>query len=292
MSRLIYLFILKPLSLLPLEKLYYLSNFIFFLIYYLFGYRKKVVLDNLRRSFPEKDENEIHQLAKKFYVHLADLVVESIKLFSISKEEIISRYKFINPELLDRYYDQKKSLIIAGSHYNNWEMAAVGLNTQMKHQAAGIYTPMTNPYFERIFRKSRGKYGIVLVRKNEVKEFFNTYRDQLTATVFAVDQSPSLHTKRVYWTNFLNQDTPVMFGTEKYAKSLNFPVLFVSVTKVRRGFYEVFFEVLVEDPKSCKHGEITELHTRYLEKIINKNPEYWLWTHKRWKRKRSDFQPD
>ena len=231
-------------------------------------------------------------MAKKFYVHLADLVVESIKLFSISKEEIISRYKFINPELLDRYYDQKKSLIIAGSHYNNWEMAAVGLNTQMKHQAAGIYTPMTNPYFERIFRKSRGKYGIVLVRKNEVKEFFNTYRDQLTATVFAVDQSPSLHTKRVYWTNFLNQDTPVMFGTEKYAKSLNFPVLFVSVTKVRRGFYEVFFEVLVEDPKSCKHGEITELHTRYLEKIINKNPEYWLWTHKRWKRKRSDFQPD
>jgi Kdo2-lipid IVA lauroyltransferase/acyltransferase len=292
MSRLIYIFILKPLSLLPLEKLYYLSNFIFFLIYYLFGYRKKVVMDNLRRSFPEKDENEIHQLAKKFYVHLADLVVESIKLFSISKEEIISRYKFINPELLDRYYDQKKSLIIAGSHYNNWEMAAVGLNTQMKHQAAGIYTPMTNPYFERIFRKSRGKYGIVLVRKNEVKEFFNAYRDQLTATVFAVDQSPSLHTKRVYWTNFLNQDTPVMFGTEKYAKSLNFPVLFVSVTKVRRGFYEVFFEVLVEDPKSCKYGEITELHTRYLEKIINKNPEYWLWTHKRWKRKRSDFQPD
>jgi KDO2-lipid IV(A) lauroyltransferase len=290
-SRLVYFLILKPLSLLPLEILYYLSDFIFFLVYYLFGYRKKVVFDNMRNSFPEKSENEIRILAKKFYKHLADLIVESTRLFSISEEEIISRYKFKNPELLDDYYDKGKSVLIAGGHYNNWEMAAVGTNPQMKHQAAGIYTPMTNPFFEKVFRKTRGKYGIVLVRKHEVKAFFSEYKDRLTATIFGADQSPSRGTKRVYWTTFLNQDTPVMFGTEKYAKEYNYPVIFIDVRKVRRGYYELFFKTIVENPSSCAYGEITELHTRYLEKIIIEKPEYWLWTHKRWKRKRSDFEP-
>ncbi len=238
MGRIVYLLILKPLSWFPLEMLYYLSNFIYFLVYHVVGYRKKVVLENLHNSFPEKNEDEINKICNHFYQHLTDLIVESIKLFSISKDEIIKRYKFTNPEVLDNYYDDGKSVLIVGGHYNNWEMAAVGTNPQMKHQAAGIYTPMTNAYFEKVFRKSRGKYGILLIKKDEVKEYFAEYKDQLTATIFGADQSPSLHSKKVYWTNFLNQETAVMFGTEKFAKEFNYPVVFVQVNKIKRGYYE------------------------------------------------------
>jgi KDO2-lipid IV(A) lauroyltransferase len=254
------------------------------------GYRKKVVKTNLRNSFPEKNNEEIMSLSNQFFRHLADLLVESIKLFSISKDEIIRRYKFTNPELLDKFYNAGKSILVTGGHYNNWEMAAVGTNPQIKHQAAGIYTPMTNLYFEKVFRRSRGKYGILLIRKHEVKEYFVENKDQLTATIFGTDQSPSLHTKKVYWTKFLNQDTAVMFGAEKYAKEYNYPVVFVRVNKVKRGYYELNFETIAEDPSTFEYGKITELHTKCLERIIREKPEYWLWTHKRWKRKRSDYE--
>ena len=291
-SWIIYYFIIKPLSLLPLRILYLCSDLLYYIIYYLIGYRKKVVFTNLTRSFPDKSKQEIKTIAREFYHHLCDLIVESVRLFSMSKNELLARCKVANPELLDSFYDQGRSVIIVAGHYDNWEMFAHSCNLLMKHQAVGIYTPLSNPFFEKKFSASRNRFQVVLLPKANVKEYFASQQDQLKAVVFGTDQSPSLASKRVYWTNFLNQDTAVMYGSEKYAREYNYPVIFARVTRVRRGYFKIAFEILEENPATSGYGSITEGHTRLLEQQIIEKPEYWLWTHKRWKRKRSDYPPE
>jgi KDO2-lipid IV(A) lauroyltransferase len=292
MSQFAYYFIILPLSWLPYWVLYRISDILYYLIYYLIGFRKKVVYQNLTNSFPDKSSAEIKQIAKNFYRHFCDLIVESVKLFSISKEEIVRRSKFKNPELLDHYYDQGKSIIIVAGHYGNWENFAKNCDLQMKHQAVGIYQPLTNTFMEKKFSASRSLYGVVLLPKRQVKQYFVENKDKLNCIIFGADQSPSGKTKRVHWMNFLNQDTAVMFGTEKYAKEYNYPVIFAGINKIKRGFHEIWFELLEENPRDTAHAEITEKHTRMLEKEILAKPEHYLWTHKRWKRKRGDFAED
>jgi KDO2-lipid IV(A) lauroyltransferase len=287
----IYYLLIKPLSLLPLHILYLFSDLLYYILHYLIGYRKKVVYMNLTRSFPDKNRKEIKTIAKKFYRHLCDLIVESVRLFSMPENELRARCKFVNPELLDSFYDQGRSIIIVAGHYDNWEMFAHCCNLQMKHQAVGIYTPLTNPYFERKFSASRSRFQVELLPKPKVKEYFAGHQDQVIAVIFGTDQSPSLASKRVYWTNFLNQDTAVMYGSEKYAREYNYPVIFARVIRVQRGYFKIAFEMLEENPAVSPYGSITERHTRLLERQIIDKPEYWLWTHKRWKRKRSDYPP-
>lgn len=288
-SAIVYYLIITPLSLLPFWVLYHLSDSLYYVIFYLIRFRKNVVLGNLTNSFPDKNQAEIKQIAKKFYRHFCDLIMESVKLFTISKEELLARSKHANPEMLNKFYEQGKSIIIVAGHYNNWEMWAQSCNLQMKHQAVGIYTPLSNRFFNKKFAESRGRYDVVLLPKDDVKSFFRDKKDLIKAVVFGTDQSPSPHTKKVYWLNFMNQDTAVMFGSEKYAKEYNYPVIFAAIDKVKRGFYTITFELLEDNPTSSDYGEITERHTRRLEQQILQRPEYYLWTHRRWKRKRSDY---
>jgi KDO2-lipid IV(A) lauroyltransferase len=288
-SALVYYLFIKPLSLLPFWILHRISDGLYYLLYYLFGFRKKVVYTNLRNSFPEKSESEIKEIASKFYRHFCDLIIESVKLFSISKADVIERSRFVNPELLDSYYEKGKSIIVVAGHYNNWEVFAQSCNAQMKHQAVGIYTPLNSPFFEKKFSESRSRYNVVLLPKRQVKEYFIENKDLVKCIIFGTDQSPSGRTKRVYWTNFLNQDTAVMFGSEKYAREYDYPVIFARVTKIARSHYRIEFELLEEHPVKTEHSVITEKHTRWLEEQIMEQPEYYLWTHKRWKRKRGDF---
>jgi KDO2-lipid IV(A) lauroyltransferase len=248
-----------------------------------------IVFQNLTNSFPHKSQTDIKTIARKFYRHFSDLIVESAKLFTISKQSLLARSRYVNPEVLDQYYDQGQSVIIVAGHYNNWEMWAQSCNPQMKHQAVGIYTPLRNKFFNKKFSISRGRYNVVLLPKDDVKTYFKDNKNLLKAVIFGADQSPSPHTKKVYWTNFLNQDTAVMFGSEKYAKEYNYPVIFAAIDKVKRGYYTITFELLEADPTTSAHGSITEKHTRRLEQQILEKPEYYLWTHRRWKRKCSDF---
>jgi len=292
MSRIAYYFFILPLSWLPYWVLYRISDILYYLIYYLIGFRKKVVNQNLTNSFPDKSSREITDIAKKFYRHFCDLIVESVKLFSISEEELVQRSKFKNPELLNHYYDQGKSIIIVAGHYGNWENFAKNCDLQMKHQAVGIYQPLSNAFMEKKFSASRELYGVVLLPKRQVKQYFADTKDLLKCVIFGADQSPSGRTKRVHWMTFLNQDTAVMFGTEKYAKEFNYPVIFAGVSKLKRGVNEIRFELLEENPQDTAHAEITEKHTRMLEKQILAKPEHYLWTHKRWKRKRADFREE
>lgn len=286
MSRILYYLLLKPLSYLPLFVLYVLSDGIFLLAYYVIGFRKKVVLTNLKNSFPDKNEKEIRDIAIKFYHHLCDIMVEAIRMFSISKEELIRRCPVTNPEIFDHYAAQGKSVIIVAGHYNNWELAAVACGPQITHATMGIYHPLSNPFMDKKLFESRAKYGLEMADKKSVKDYYKNNKNRLTAVMFGADQSPS-DAKRAYWTTFLHQDTAVLFGTEKYAKEYDLPVVYGAVTKLRRGYYQMSFETLEDNPTTSPYGHISELHTRALEKQILEAPQYWLWTHKRWKKKRA-----
>jgi len=287
MSRLLYYLLIYPVSHLPLAVLHVLSNLFYFLVYRLAGYRKKVVRKNLENSFPEKTATEIKSIEKQFYGHFCDLIIESIRLFSVSKAEALERCRVVNPELLEHYAQQGKSVIIAAGHYNNWEWAAVTANPQVAPQVTGIYFPLANDFINDKLQQSRQRFGLELINKSDVKAAFQSNADRRMAYLFAIDQSPTV-SKKVYWTQFLNQETAVFYGTEKYAREYDYPVLYGRIIKLERGRYEMEFEVVAEEPRALPEGEITERHTRLLEADIQAHPQYWLWTHKRWKRKREE----
>jgi len=284
-GKILYYLVILPVSLLPYFFLYRIADLLFFLFYFVLGYRKKVVFGNIKRSFPEKSEAEHKKIAKAFYRHFADLIVESLKVFTISRREVEERMKFVNPELINRYFEEGKSVIMAGGHFNNWELFAVAIDQAVKHQSIAIYKPLTHKFFDEKMRATRGKYGLEMISIKEVKQVFEKNKSKLTLTIFGTDQSPG-NVKKAYWTRFLNQDTAVLFGTEKFAKEYNYPVVFGCIHKLSRGHYSVEFRELIHDPSKTVYGEITEAHTKMLEQDILQKPEYWLWSHRRWKHKR------
>lgn len=290
LSALLYYGVLRPISFLPYRVLYTVSDGLFLLIYYVVGYRKKVVLRNIANSFPEKTSQEHKQIAAAFYKHFCDVVVESFKVFNISEKEVKQRMVFENPEVLNSYFEKNQSIILAGGHYNNWELFAVAIDGPMKHQAIAIYKKLKNNYLDKKVRESRGKYGLRMISTKIVKEVFDKEKGNLTATIFAIDQSPSSRLN-CYWTTFLNQETGVVFGTEKYAKEYNYPVIFGHIQKVKRGHYRFSFTPIEDEPQKAPYGQIMEKLTRLLEKDIIEQPQYWLWTHKRWKKARPEGVP-
>ena len=287
MSQILYYLILRPISLLPLSISYIFSDIMYLIIYRLAGYRTSVVRGNLTNSFPEKSASEISEIESAFYKHLCDVIIENIRLFSISELEMRRRFTIKNPEILEQLYVEGRSIILVGGHYNNWEFPAMGLDLMSPHQAIGIYAPMRNKFFDRKFYESRTKYGVEVIPKEDTPRSFIRNKDNLTMTIFGADQSPT-YSKRVHWLDFLNQETAVFLGTESFAVKYNYPVVFIRIDKVKRGYYEGTLEMLYENPAATSPGEITESHTKCLESIIREAPQYWLWSHKRWKRKMTD----
>ena len=271
----------------PFGVLYMFSDFLYLLLYKILGYRKKIVRKNLKNSFPQKNEKEISEIENSFYRHFCDLIVESIKLFSITEKQLAARCKFDDKTLVNDLFNKNKSIIFCGGHFNNWEMLGTIIQKHIPFHTIGIYAPLNNAFFNQKFIESRSKYGLELLSMKKVKEGFENNTNKITATIFATDQSPT-HSKKVHWTNFLNQKTAIFTGTEYYAKTYNYPVIFGYIIKIKRGYYEFKTELISKNPETTKKGEITELHTRILEKQINENPQYWLWTHNRWKRKIND----
>jgi Kdo2-lipid IVA lauroyltransferase/acyltransferase len=274
-------------TLLPLRVLYLFSDMIFLLLYFFPSYRKKVVMKNLRKSFPEKTPEELKKIQRKFYSHLADMMIETLKMTHLSKAEMKRRYVVTNPELLKKYKDEGRDIAAVCGHYNNWEwMSGTPLYTDIK--CVTIYRPMTSKLFERFMNHLRAKNGFSLsANSNIVRDIINNHSAGVNALyAFIADQVPPRSDIK-YWTRFLNQDTPVYLGVEKIARKYNMAVLFVNNQKVRRGYYTATFEVLFDNPQSVPDHVITDAHVRRLEQIINERPEYWIWSHKRWKHKRT-----
>jgi Kdo2-lipid IVA lauroyltransferase/acyltransferase len=271
------------LSRLPLWVLYGLSDIFYPVTYYLVAYRKRIVLENLRNSFPDKGDNEIRELARKFYRHFNDLIVEILKLTTISTLNLERRLKFSNPDVLNDYYKQGKSVLVVAAHFNNWEWS-LGLSKLSPHQPIAIYKPLNNKYFDSLFRKTRERHGSILIPMRDTARRILKDRQEgrLALYGFVSDQS-TIWEETQYWTTFLHQLTPVHLGIEKMALKTGFPVVYVHIRKIKRGYYEIDTLKLFDDVTGLEAHEITEKHVRTLEAYIREKPEQWLWTHRRWK---------
>lgn len=283
MTRVLYYAFLKPISYLPLGVLYIFSDILFFIFNYIVPYRKQVVITNLEKSFPEKSQKEVKQITKGFYRYLTDLMVETVWNMSLSEKEARKRLLVENPELLTPYYKKGKDVIIVVGHYNSWEFLLVAFNLMIDHRSAVIYTSLTDKFLDKIFKEFREKFGTKLVTKVEVKHVFQNGLGEPMAMIFGADQAPA-SSGRAYWTTFLHQETAVAIGVEKYAIKYDLPVFFGALHKIKRGYYSIKLELLIDKPLESKEGEITEAHVKALENLIKEEPIYWLWSHKRWKR--------
>ncbi len=268
---------------LPLPVLYAITYPFYLLVAYVIQYRKAVVIKNLNNSFPEKSSKEISKIKSLFYRHFFDQLIESVKMISMSDQECLRRFKVVNPEILDPYYGQGQSVAMVIGHYNNWEFTPF-MNEQIKLQYVAIYTPLRNAFMDKTVYNARSKFGVELIAKKEMGSFIRRPHDKPFILIFASDQSPK-STSKLHWTQFLNQKTGVATGAERYSKMLNLVTVFGRIEKVKRGHYEITMEVLTDTPKEEAEGNITEMHVRALEKVIIEKPQYWLWSHKRWKKK-------
>jgi len=257
------------------------------MIYTVFGYRKRVTRNNLKNSFPKKTAEDLAKIEVLFYRHFADIVVETVKSFTISEASLRKRMKLVNPEFLEKMYNAKISLIAVTGHYGNWEWAALSLPLQSKFTPQGIYRPLKNKVFNRSMIHSRSRFGLKLISSEFIAQEFEAMIKNPTITGFIADQSPS-NPKKSVWVDFLNQETPVAYGTEKYARSCKLGVAFGKINKIKRGFYTLEYELVTDKPEQLPDGAITEIHSEILERCIQSNPQYWLWTHKRWKHKRPE----
>jgi KDO2-lipid IV(A) lauroyltransferase len=266
----------------PFRVLYGLADLVFYLVYYVATYRKKIVLQNLTRSFPGKSQAEIAQIARGFYHHFADMLVESLKAFTMSEDAVIKRYRFNKTQVTDEFYKKGLPVICIAGHYANWEWAGIAAGKQMLHKPVGFYKPLSNQYIDRYIQKTRVRGRAQLASIVKTAETFNTDWGQPAAFYMVADQSPS-SSRLAYWVNFLNQDTAILHGPEKYARIHNFPVVFTSVTKIKRGYYTIDFKLLEAEPQKTKTGEISGRFMHMLEEEIVAKPEYYLWSHRRWK---------
>jgi Kdo2-lipid IVA lauroyltransferase/acyltransferase len=271
-------------SIAPFRLVYFFSDGIFYLIYHIIGYRKKVVMDNLVNSFPEKSKEEITRIAKAFYRHFCDIMIESGKAFTMDEETITRRFVFTNPEILDEYFFQGRNVIVAGAHYNNWEWAGLASGTQLKHKPVGFYKPLSNKLVDQYIQKTRVRGRSVLASIKRTEETFHLYSEP-SAFYMIADQSPST-VRMAYWVNFMGRETPFLHGPEKHARLNNLPVYYANIQKVRRGYYEVELILVEAEPLTVPQGSITAKYAKILEDKIREKPEFWLWSHKRWKHQR------
>jgi KDO2-lipid IV(A) lauroyltransferase len=275
---------LLVISRLPFSILWTISNLLYFLFYKIIKYRVKVVRKNLGLSFPEKSTEELLVLEKKFYRYLSDLVVETVKGFTISRKVLEKRIDFQCGSIYDDLYENRKSAIVVMGHSGNWEWVCRSAPIFMKNRIVVAYKPLSNPHFEKLMLKARTELGVIQIPMAQIGKFM-LQQTEPYLLILAADQSPS-DSKSSIWLNFLNQETAVLPGPEKLAIKFNLPVIFHDVNRTKRSVYKCTAKYLVKESKNTGPGEITRLHTSHLEQEIIKQPEIWLWSHKRWKLKK------
>jgi KDO2-lipid IV(A) lauroyltransferase len=272
----------------PYSVLYVFSDFLFWVLTKIVKYRKEVIYGNLRRCFPEKTETEINSIADKFYHHFCDITVESMKGFTLGKEELMRRASFTNvKETIDVWLEKGIPVIAAPAHYNNWEYPGLAAGLYSRFPVDILYKPLTNKLIDVYFRKKRRSWGAEFWSIYETKEFFEQSKGRAHITVMASDQSPGNVSKAI-WVNFFGIETAFLHGPEFYARQNGCALAFGHVRKVRRGHYEIDLIPYAEPPyEHIPYGELTQLYASKLEEIIREKPEFWLWSHKRWKHTKS-----
>lgn len=272
------------LAAMPFPLVYFISDVFFVFLFYVLRYRKQVTMTNLRNAFPEKSEKEIQHISFRFYRHLCDMILETFKLLGMRRSEVLKRCRITNYEVYYSILSQQRSIIVALGHQGNWEWLGAATAARGDGILQVIYKPLHNPYFDRLMLNIRSRFGAIPVPAKDILRRMIEMRGTLTTTAFLADQTPP--PESAYWLKFLNQDTPVFIGTEKMARKFNYPVVFAAMRKIKRGYYEVDVIKVCEEPADTEQGYITSLHTAILEEQIIKQPETWLWSHRRWKHQR------
>lgn len=267
--------------------IYLISDFLYYVLYYVFSYRKSVVRENLKLAFPKMPKKERLKLEKNIFRNLTDVFLETFKSINVSEEELKKRFVFKYPEVLERVYNNNQNVIVMCSHYCCWEWV-FGVRNVTNFKINAIYKQLSNKYFDRLTKSRRSKFGANMIktkdtfkeisRKSELKEL-NWYG-------FASDQSPK-KSKAVYWNYFLNNWVPIHIGAEVIAKKYNMAIVFMDVQKIKRGYYEASFSLITDKPKDFKDFQLTEKYIRIVEKQIQNKPEYYTWTHRRFKHRKS-----
>ena len=276
--------IIKPVSYLPFFLLYRLSDVLYFVLFHIVKYRKTVAYANLAKAFPKKEKTEIEAIAKKSYRNFCDTVVESFKLFSISKEQLTKRLLFNKLDFINSYHENQQPLIAITGHFGNWEYTSI-MGLLLKHQIIALYKPLKNVYLNEKVKQSRSNFGALLWSNKQTKALFETNFEKFPMYVFIGDQSPS-NPLKAYWTNFLGIETAFFRGAAKAALKYNYPVITFYVKRIKRGHYELQTESLTPEPNKYTEDELCEMMAKAYEKMVLQEPANWLWTHKRWKRKK------
>ncbi len=276
--------LLWMISILPMPILYIISDSIYFILYYIIGYRKKVVRYNLRLCFPEKSEKELLDLEKKFFQHFVDEFMEMVKSFTITEKELSHRLSLTNPEIIDQFYAKNQSIVIVSGHYANWEWVPFIVETRVKYHLSVAYKKISNSYFDNLLKNTRKKFGVSVI---PAKVFYpkileNLRNNKIDAYGFIADQSPKWG-KVKYWGTFMGIEIPVINGPEVIARKLDLPVFYFKTKRIKRGVYQCSFVLLEENPKNAPLHQITNKFMFELENQIKEAPEFYFWTHKRFK---------
>jgi len=277
---------LYPLSLLPMPMLYGIGAGIRFFLCRVFHYRREVVRENLKNSFPQKTAEELAEIERKYYVHLCNIFMEGVKLLTLSKKSLMQRYRCVNAEIVNACFERGKSVILMSSHYNNWEWMVLSLSMQISHHGVGVGKANSNKVFEKIINRARTRYGTEVVFADKVREVIENYNRQGKPCAYMMlsDQNPP-NVDKSYKTMFLHQPSAIIYGSEYFARKYDFPVFYYVVKQSKRGCYSVEIEKITDNPTQMPYGAIIEQYIKCLERDICEKPEFWLWSHKRWKHK-------
>lgn len=292
MERFIYilfLFFVNLVRFIPFRVLYVISDGLAFLLRYVVKYRYKVVYSNLTKVFPQKSDKEKQQIIKKFYKHLTDIMIESVKGFTLSREEIIKRHKFTNPEMVEHFYDEGVSVIGCSSHFSNWEWGTLSAGLQMRFPLVVFYKPLSNKLIDNYMHKIRAHNGAEMASINMTFRVFKKYEERTTAYMMVSDQNPGNSGKAI-WVNFFGIETAFIHGLEQYAVRMKTAVVYVDIRRVKRGFYTMTYRPIASPGVNYEPTKITTLFAGILEDQIKASPEQWLWSHRRWKYTREEVE--
>lgn len=264
--------------------MYLVSDILYLIVYYLVRYRRRVVAENLAACYPDKGKKELRRIERRYYRNMSDLLVESVWNFFLTPPQLKRRFRFKNTELINKYYEQGRSVLLVSAHKGNWEYMGSSLNMQLRHRGIAISKPLENKVLSKWLTDCRARYGTEIIEMAKVLRNISFYEKYHVpcAVMMLCDQSPT-NPHKSYWTNFFGRDTAFLYGFETIAQKYNYPVFFYSVDRVKRGHYEVTFELMCDTPKGTPKNSLVEQYVRLLEEDIRRRPEMWLWSHRRWK---------
>jgi KDO2-lipid IV(A) lauroyltransferase len=279
------MFFIRLLSRLPLSVLYIFSDFLFFVSFYIARYRRRLVQRNLRNGFPEKDKKELRGIEREFYKNLCDYAVETLKLVTISKEELSRRMVFKNPEVLENFKANNQSILFLASHQFNWEWILVSASINFPMDIDFVYQPVNNKFFDALILKIRTRFGAHPIKRAEVARELVKRKHIVRGLASVADQYPGYGHDKKYITTFLNQETAFFMGTNQLARLTQYPALYYPMRRVRRGYYEAYPVVIANPPYSKDDQSVVENYVRIVEDVVRKHPSGWLWSHNRWKKR-------